>query len=248
VFCQEDIRPGASVCPHCGSPLAPLQDFADRQAELERRLAVLEEAMAAQPAAVAANSNPSPAVEQPPLTAGIRWPHMVDNIFLGLAVLVTAHWLATTLPSGSRTWFRLVALIVALPFGFRFERHSKASTSSQVVAALAFGSLGTLLIGVLDLTVAGHGAPTPTPQDIIASVATITLSHFAGSAWAYFRQSRTAGTGAVAAGSPSVPNSRHIQPAEIKGTAEAIKAMYDAAAPIAAGAAALWAAFGHIFS
>jgi hypothetical protein len=38
----------------------------------------------------------------------------------------------------------------------------------------------------------------------------------------------------------------HIEPARIKGTAEAVKALYDAAAPLAAGAAALWAAFGHM--
>jgi len=40
----------------------------------------------------------------------------------------------------------------------------------------------------------------------------------------------------------------HIEPARIKSTAEAVKALYDAAAPLAAGAAALWAAFGHILS
>jgi hypothetical protein len=36
-----------------------------------------------------------------------------------------------------------------------------------------------------------------------------------------------------------------LEPARIKTTAETVKALYDAAAPIAAAAAALWAAFGH---
>jgi hypothetical protein len=38
----------------------------------------------------------------------------------------------------------------------------------------------------------------------------------------------------------------HVEPARIKGAADAVKALYDAAVPLAAGAAALWAAFGHI--
>lgn len=249
VFCREEIRPGASVCPHCRGTLTPLQDLADRQAALEQRLAALEAVLAERQADSAAN-----APVDVPATAGvsaspgteIRWPHMADNIFLGLTVLVAAHWLATTLPTGSRTWFRLVALVVALPFGFRFERHSRSGTSGQVLAALAFGSVGTLAIGVLDLVLAGHGGPTPTPQDVIASVATIALSHFAGSAWAHFRQVRDNGAPiATPVGGVASPLMR-IQPAQIKGTAEAIKALYDAAAPLAAGAAALWAAFGHV--
>ena len=70
-----------------GVPLSRLQDFADRQAALERRLSALEEAIAAQPAVVsAANTIAEPSVS-PPLAAGIKWPHMVDNIFLGLSVV-----------------------------------------------------------------------------------------------------------------------------------------------------------------
>ena len=38
----EEIWPGASVCPHCGSNLAPLQALADKQAALEERVAALE--------------------------------------------------------------------------------------------------------------------------------------------------------------------------------------------------------------
>jgi hypothetical protein len=211
---------------------------------MERRLAALEAAVAARAANDSAKSTDAAATTSDrPYTAEIKWPHMADNIFLGLVVLVAAHWLATTLPAGSRTWFRLVALVVALPFGYRFERHQRAGTSGQVVAALAFGSIGTLAIGVLDLVLAGNGGPPPTPQDVISSVATIALSHFAGSAWAQFRQPRSEG----AVGGGAVGPLMHIHTAQIKSTADAIKALYDAAAPIAAGAAALWAAFGHTF-
>jgi hypothetical protein len=236
IFCCEEIRPGASVCPHCGGSLVPLQSLADRQAAMEQRLAAMEEAISARSAddnvkninAVATTSNG-------PRPTEIKWPHMADNIFLGLTVLVAAHWLATTLPTGGHAWFRLVALVVALPFGFRFERHSRTGTSGQVIAALAFGSIGTLAIGVLDLILAGHGGPLPTPQDVISSVATIALSHFAGSAWAQFRQPR----GEVSVGGDTTSPRVHIQTAQIKSTADAIKALFDAAAPVAAGAAAL---------
>jgi hypothetical protein len=136
VFCLEGIRLGASVCPHCGSNLAPLQDLADKDAALEERLTTLER----------------------------------------------------------------------------------------------------------------------TAQDIVASAAAISLSHYAGSALAEVRlrraeQAATETTAARQAASPiggSTTGSRmHIEPARIKSTADTIKALYDAAAPLAAGAAALWAAFGH---
>jgi hypothetical protein len=260
VFCLEDIRPGASVCPHCGSALAPLQMFADKLIALETKLVALELDVAAlrdgRGDQLADPAAPVPAPTETPnavFGADIRWPHMVDNIFLGLATLLAAHWLATTLPSGGRTGFRLVALVVALPFGIRFEQNSRTGPTGQVLAALAFGSIGTLAIGLLDLSVAGHGVPPPTAQDIIASVAAISLSHFAGSALAHSRHMRAARAvraltvqsdataGAVIGGSRI-----HIQPAQIKGTADAVKALYEAAAPLAAGAAALWAAFGHL--
>ena len=38
----------------------------------------------------------------------------------------------------------------------------------------------------------------------------------------------------------------HREPAPIKSTTEVVKAVYDAAVPVAAGAAALWAALGHL--
>jgi hypothetical protein len=46
VFCLKEIRPGASVCPHCRSNLAPLQDLADKNTLLEQRLAALEQVVA----------------------------------------------------------------------------------------------------------------------------------------------------------------------------------------------------------
>ena len=63
------------------------------------------------------------------------------------------HWLATTLPVGSRPLFRLVALVVALPFGYRFERYTKSGVSEQVIAALAYRCLGTMALGLLDMAV-----------------------------------------------------------------------------------------------
>ena len=261
VFCLEGIRLGASVCPHCGSNLAPLQDLADKDAALEERLTALEREVAALqgasveqvPAEETTASMPAgPAGPSSPLA--IKWPHMIDNIFLGLISLLVAHWLATMLPGSSRVVFRFVGLAVALPFGFRFQRNLRGGTSVQVLAALAFGSIGTLLNGVLDTALAGHTPLLLTTQDIVASAAAISLSHYAGSALAEVRlrraeQAATETTAARQAASPiggSTTGSRmHIEPARIKSTADTIKALYDAAAPLAAGAAALWAAFGH---
>jgi hypothetical protein len=249
VFCREEIRPGAAVCPHCRRTLTPLQGFADRQLALEQRLATLEQEMAVlragggEQAAVAGDSAPA---SSPSVRGEFKWPHMADNIFLGLATLLAAHWLATTLPTSERTVFRLVALAVALPFGFRFERHSDSGPSGQVLAALAFGSTGTLAIGLLDIAVGGHGAAPPTAQDIIASVSAIALSHFAGSALAHSRRMRAERIDAAANRGNAAKSLLHIEPARIKGTAEAVKALYDAAMPLAAGAGALWAAFGHM--
>ena len=190
----------------------------------------------------------------PMISADIRWPHMADNIFLGLTTLFAAHWLAMTLPAGSLALFQIAALVVALPFGYRFERNSRTGTAGQVIAALAFGSIGTLSIGMLDAAVGGRTASAATAQDIAASVATIALSHYAGSALAHLRQVRTdrraAEDAAARLAAPSATDRAgslmHIEPARIKGTAEVVKAVYDAAAPVAAGAAALWAALGHV--
>jgi hypothetical protein len=82
-------------------------------------------------------------------------------------------------PYAGQLFLRLTA---RLPFGFRLERNSRSGTTGQVLAALAFGSIGTLAIGVLDLAVGGDGAPPLAPQDIVASLATVALSHYAASA------------------------------------------------------------------
>ena len=252
VFCREQIHPSASVCPHCRSNLVPLQRLSDEQAVLEERIAVLEQSLAAlqtatytdpdhRSSAIAASAEPVATLQ-----SEIKWPHMADNILLGLAALVTAHWLATTLPVSSRAVFRLVALIVALPFGYRFELYARSGVIGQVVAALAFGSFGTVAIGLLDMAV---GSVTPLPlsaEDIIATFAAIALSHFAGSSLARLRRVRAdqAASDAAARSSGMLP---HLEAARIKTTAETVKALYEAAAPLVAGAAALWAACSHLF-
>jgi hypothetical protein len=173
---------------------------------------------------------------------------MADNLFLGLATLLAAHWLATTLPGSNRTFYRLVALVVALPFGFRFERYARSGPSGQVLAALAFGCTGTICIGVLDIALAGRLPPALTVQDIVGSVTAVTLSHYAGSALAHRRRKRAELATASAPAEKLSSSLTYIEPARIKSTADAVKALYDATVPLAAGAAALWAAFGHIFS
>jgi hypothetical protein len=257
VFCLEIIRPGAFVCPHCGSNLAPLQNLADKNAALEERLTALEGEVAAirtttEPAGTTSSAHVQ--ATGPSSLMEIKWPHMLDNVFLGLVALLMAHWFATMLPGNSRVVFRFVGLIVALPFGVRFQRNLRGGTSVQVLAALAFGSFGTLLNGVLDIALAGHTPPLLAVHDIVASVAAIALSHYAGSALADMRLRRAeqAATEAAAArqavsaiGGNAAGSLMHIEPARIKSTAEAVKALYYAAAPLAAGAAALWAAFGH---
>jgi hypothetical protein len=93
---------------------------------------------------------------------------MADNIFLGLATLLAAHWLVMTSPAGGRAGFRLGALVVALPFGIRLEHNSRSGPPAQVLAALAFGAIGTLAIGLLDMAVSAHGMPPPTAEDLTA--------------------------------------------------------------------------------
>jgi hypothetical protein len=259
VFCLETIQPGASVCPHCGSNLAPLQTLADRYAALELRLAALEQQLLgwrsanADTVSAEAPDSATPAeAAAAPTGVTISWPHMADNIFLGLATLLVAHWLATTVPGSNRTIFRLVALVVAAPFGFRFQRHSRSDPAGQVLAALAFGCLGTLAIGVMDLAVAGHAPSSLTARDVVASVAVITLSHFAGSSLARAQQRRADRDAANAAEQQRTAASSgkgfppmHLKQASIKSTAETVKALYDAAAPLVAATAALWAALAH---
>ena len=84
---------------------------------------------------------------------------MAENVFLGMLVLVAAHWLVTTLPVGRRPLFRLVALVVALPFGYRFERYTISSVSEQVIAALGYGCVGSLALGLLDMALGNLTPP-----------------------------------------------------------------------------------------
>lgn len=251
VFCCEEIHPSASICPHCRNNLVPLQRLSDERAALEERIAVLEQSIAelklAQPAtAESSASSIAAAVEAVPLpSSGINWPHMVDNVFLGMVVLVAAHWLVTTLPVGSRPLFRLVALIVALPFGYRFERYTRSGVREQVIAALAYGSVGTLAVGLLDMALGDLTPYSLNASDIVATVAAISLSHFAGSALAQARRGRAdrAASAAAARSSGLLP---HLQAAQIKSTADTVKSVYEALTPVAAGGAAVWAAFNHI--
>jgi hypothetical protein len=251
VFCCEEIYSTASICPHCRSNLVPLQRLSDERAALEERVAMLEQTVAelqlAQPAS-AESTSASIAIGAEAATlqaSGMNWRHVADNIFLGMVTLIAAHWLATTLPASSRAMFRLVALIVALPFGYRFERYTSSGVSEQVIAALGYGSFGTLALGLLDMALGNLTPRSLSPPDIIATVAAISLSHFAGSALAQARRGRAerAASEAAAHGSGRLP---HIEAARIKGTAETVKAVYEAAAPIAAGGAAIWAAFNHV--
>lgn len=258
VFCLEEVRQGASVCPHCGSNLAPLQSFADKNAALEQRLSTLEHLVAELQSARADLALEDAAAEESDVVvvhAGMRWPHMFDNIVLGLLTLLATHWLTTLLPVDSSAVFRLVGLIVALPFGYRFEWNSRSDTSIQIIAAVAFGSLGTISNGVLDLALAGHRTPLFTATNVAMSVAAITLSHYAGSALAAMRprHSTSASGGApwqckaaLSGGPARVATLQMIEPARIKTAADVIKALSDAAVPIMAGVAALWAAIGHI--
>ena len=251
VFCREEIQPSASLCPHCRSNLVPLQRLADEGVALEARVAVLEQAVATlRSAGSAAPERESSAVVAsvdaiPPTILGIKWPHMADNIFLGLVTLIAAHWLAGSLPADKRTVFGLVALVVALPFGYRFERNSRSDVAVQVIAALAYGCLGTMALGLLDMAAADLTPRSLSAPRIVASVAAIALSHFAGSALAHAQQSRADRAASIAAAAPSdlLP---HLGAAKIKTTAETVKALYEAIAPIAAGTAAVWAAFNHI--
>jgi hypothetical protein len=259
VFCMEDVKPGASVCPHCGGVLVPFQRLLVDQAALEARLAALEQEVAAlrpMPSEPTAPGDASSVTAPtPPQAAIVGWPHMADNLFLGLTALLAAHWLGTTLPHANRMVFRLAALAIAMPFGYRFEAYARAGTSGQVLAALSLGSLGTLAVGILDIALAGGMPASIGVQDIAASVAVITLSHLAGSFFASFRRNRAerSATDTTAAQDHGAPLNltaaaaiRHVKPDRIMSEAATVKAVTDAAAALTATAAAFWAAFGHL--
>ena len=262
VFCLEDIRPGASVCPHCGGVLGPFQRLLADQAALEARLAALEQDVAAlrpTPAEVLTTADVSSAAAPvQPQAVAFGWPHMADNLFLGLAALLAAHWLATTLPDANRTVFRLAALAIAMPFGFRFEAYARTGTSGRVLAALALGGLGTLVVGILDIALAGGMPATVGVQDIVTSVAVITLSHLAGSFFASFRRNRAERHAPEAATEQDRPTPlgfaaaaaaiRRVKSDRIAKEAATVKAVTDAAAALTATGAAFWAAFGHLLN
>ena len=79
----------------------------------------------------------------------------------------------------------------------------------------------------------------------VATVVAIFLSHFAGSALAQLRRVR-ADRAANAEAARSTGLLHHLQAAQIKSTADTVKAVYEALTPVAAGGAAVWAAFNHI--
>ena len=94
---------------------------------------------------------------------------------------------------------RLVALVVALPFGYRFERNSRSDVAVQVIAALAYGCLGTMALGLLDMAAADLTPRSLSAPRIVASVAAIALSHFAGSALAHAQRESRGSGGKIAA-------------------------------------------------
>ena len=144
VYSIEDIKRGASDCPHRGGVLGPFQRLLADHPALEIRLTWLAPEVAA--------LRPAPAEGAPPATAPTQlraatseWPLMADNLFLGLTAPLAAHWLATMLPHANRTVYRLAALAIAMPFGFRFASYA-TGTSGQVTATgaafwAAFGHL-----------------------------------------------------------------------------------------------------------
>jgi hypothetical protein len=101
------------------------------------------------------------------------------------------------------------------------ERNARSGVAERVIAALAYGSLGT------------------------ATVTVISLNHFAGIALTQARQSRAdrSASSAVAGGGGQLP---HLEAARITSTAETVKALCVGAAPIAAVPVAVWVACNRI--
>ena len=181
VICLEGIRPGASVCPHCRTNLAPLQALADRDTALEERVTAPRQWLQKTRLLCACGpTSPSPHTE-------IKWSHMIENIFRRLVSLLVPRWFATVLPGSSPVVFRLVRPVVASPFGLRSQQNLPGGATVQVIAALAFGSIGTLLNSVLDVAEFGQTPPGLTTLEIVASIAAIALSHYAASALADVR-------------------------------------------------------------
>jgi hypothetical protein len=225
-------------------------------AALEARLAGVEADLAASrlapPDVNAALAKPS---EDKGAARGSGWPHMFDNLFLGLAALLAAHWLASTVPHSQQALYRLVALAVALPFGFRYEIYARAATIAQVGAAVVFGVLGGLLVAALDVAISGAPAEALAriqATDVVETIAVIGLSHLTGSwlAWWGRREERREATAAFAARRRAVGTGfamlMRAEPEMIKSRIDALHKVLDLSAPAAAGAATLWAAFGRL--
>jgi hypothetical protein len=252
-FCLEGIKPGASLCKHCGGALSPVHQLVLAHASLEARLVAVETDLAElslEPRRESAVVPEPPGVPSAPRRAG--WPHMLDNLFLGLAALLAAHWLASTVPHEQQAVYRLVALGVALPFGFRYESYARAGTSAQVAAALFFGVLGALLITALDAFMAGSAANVlalTRGRDVAETITAIGLSHLTGSwlAWWLRREERRkAAIARCRAISAGLAVLLQVDPKKLKGQITVIHELVDTSAPIAAAAASAWAAFGRL--
>jgi hypothetical protein len=101
----------------------------------------------------------------------------------------------------------------------------KVAPAVRVLATLAFGCAGTICSGVLDIALAGQLPPALTVQDIVGSVAAVTLSHHAGSALAHRRRNRAELAMASAPAEKLASSLTYIEPAPIKSTADAVKAL-----------------------
>jgi hypothetical protein len=183
---------------------------------------------------------------------------MLDNLFLGLATLLATHWLASSVPHGQQAVYRLVALAVAMPFGFRYEVHARAGASTQVAAAVVFGLLGEFLILALDAAISGEGtarlASIHSPA-VVEEIVTISLSHLTGSwiaRWARRGEIRKSEAAAAREAhrrsmlSAGLAIALRAEPEKIRTQLDAIKGILEAGAPVAAAAATAWSAFGHL--
>ena len=258
VFCLEPVTPGALVCRHCGNFIAPIQRLADAQAALDARLVVLELTLAAQASATTSAPTRSPGPEATEADGGFaagmlprqsrfHWPHMADNLFLGLSALLVVHWLSSTLPDGHQAFYRLAGLVVALPFGFRFEYYSRSRAAAQVLSALVFGVLGTTCIAALDYlpAVAASSADVLGVNDAVESIIAIGLSHLTGSVtarWWRRRREEEAATAGANAAAALLSASLGSNPQELKARFDALKAIMDAGPPVTAAALTAWAA------
>jgi HlyD family secretion protein len=85
---MEEIRQGATTCPHCRNNLVPLQNIADKQLGFEARLTALEQEVTALRNPNAGDATTEETTSAAPMefadrstTPDIGWPHMADNIF-----------------------------------------------------------------------------------------------------------------------------------------------------------------------